>query len=108
MMTTQKELAQERKIGRLKAEIQRLHLDLSNKNRQLDAMHWAWCSGGCPTGMHKWTASVLTDDMIKVAEMGVKRMREWHHNAEFRARWKQMSPAEQHEWFVNNTQKKGA
>lgn len=98
-MKTEREIALEKQLERLKKEVTNLQGALVDRNRQLDAMHWAWCSGGCKTGMHRWTPVELTEDLVATAEMGVRRMRAWFTNAEFKLRWQKMSPIEREEWM---------
>jgi hypothetical protein len=89
-----------KQIERLKAEVTRLQSCLADRNRQLDAMHWAWCSGGCATGMHRWTDVELTNELIQTAEYGVSRMRSWFENDKFRATWANMSSEERAAWMA--------
>lgn len=107
-MATQLEIAQQRKISRLKEELHQLQVCLATKNRQLDAMHWAWCSGGCASGMDRWTPTPLTEELLQIAERGVGRMRSWLHNAEFKKVWAQMSAQQKNEWMENAMAKKEA
>lgn len=98
-MKSEREIALEKQLERLKKEVTNLQGALVDRNRQLDAMHWAWCSGGCTSGMHRWTPTELTEELVATAEMGVKRMRAWFVNAEFKVRWQKMSAAERKEWM---------
>lgn len=61
-------------------ELSTLREVLYHKNRQLDALHYVWCSGGCETGMHRWTEDEITDDLIARADRNVQRMRMWLAN----------------------------
>jgi len=85
-MTTQLEVAQSKKIERLKLEILRLERDLHAQNIKLDALHWVWCSGGCQGGTNRWVPGELTEEMLKTAEYAVRRMRQSYDNLEFRKR----------------------
>ena len=50
---------------------------LEKKNRELDAMHWVWCSGSCDLGVHRWSggAQTLTEEVVKLAERNALRLR---------------------------------
>lgn len=88
-----------KKIQNLKAELTRLQGCLADRNRQLDAMHWAWCSGGCASGMHRWSEVELTEELVRTAEYGVSRMRTWFENAEFKITWAKMTSEEREAWM---------
>lgn len=49
---------------------------LTKKNRELDAMHWIWCSGGCKGGAHRFTDFNLTEEVINEACARVRAARE--------------------------------
>lgn len=108
-MKSEKEMALENQVNRLKREITNLQSSLATRNRQLDAMHWAWCSGGCKSGMHRWTATSLTEELVSTAELGVKRMRMWFNNSEFRKKWEKMTSNERKDWMESaiNKHKEG-
>jgi hypothetical protein len=91
-----------KQIEKLKAEVTRLQGCLADRNRQLDAMHWAWCSGGCTSGMHRWSDMELTEELLRTAEHGVSRMRQWLGSNEFRKQWAVMSAEEREAWMQEN------
>ena len=51
----------------------------ARRNRELDALHYVWCSGGCEGGVHRFThpAGGLTEEIVAEAERLVARMRQW-------------------------------
>jgi hypothetical protein len=73
--------------ARLRREVAQKDACLHQKNRALDALHWVWCSGGCPTGVHRHAGphGPLTAELVEEAEQAVRRMRQWLTNAKYRA-----------------------
>jgi hypothetical protein len=71
----------------------RNHQDaLRDRNRQLDAWHWVWCDGGCPGGVHRYKDEdgiyrqvPLTEEIVREAELGAKRLRRWWANYQYRS-----------------------
>jgi hypothetical protein len=59
---------------------------LARKNRELDALHYVWCDGGCAQGVHRWTDDELTEDVVITAERQAARLRSWWTNAQARRR----------------------
>ncbi len=55
------------------------------RNRQLDAMHWVWCDGGCKGGVHRWEPTELTEELVALAERNAARLRSWIGNKDFKA-----------------------
>ena len=53
---------------------------LHSKNLELDALHYVWCSGGCEDGVHRWMDEKLTEEIVKLAELNTKRLRQWYEN----------------------------
>lgn len=85
-MPTQLEIAQAKKIERMRMELLRLEGVLHAQNIKLDAMHWVWCTGGCATGSHKWVHGELTEELVFTAENAVRRMRESFTTIEYQKR----------------------
>jgi hypothetical protein len=83
-MPTQLEVAQAKKIERMRMELLRLEGVLHAQNIKLDAMHWVWCTGACASGSHKWVHGELTEELVVTAENAVRRMRESYANITFR------------------------
>lgn len=83
-MSTQLEVAQAKKIVRLKLQILNFERVLHAQNIKLDALHWVWCSGGCQGGTNRWVPGELTEEMLKTAEYAVKRMRESYNTTQYR------------------------
>lgn len=84
----------------LRNEIRVLNESLYRKNVLLDALHWVWCTGGCPRGVHRYTPGALTEEIVSAAELAVKRMRASLDNSIFKEKWKKMSKEEREEWFA--------
>lgn len=55
------------------------------RNVELDALHFVWCTGGCPGGTHRWTEGTITEELVQAAELNAKRLRSWLINATHRA-----------------------
>ena len=67
-MTTEQELRRQLRI---------MQESLERKNRELDALHYVWCDGGCKTGVHRWTANTVTEDVVVLSERNTARLRLW-------------------------------
>ncbi len=74
----------ERKLKRVKEELTYLECKLHIKNKELDAMHYVWCDGGCETGTHRWVKELITEDIVKRAERNTRRLRSWYGNNKYR------------------------
>jgi hypothetical protein len=71
---TSRELELERRVSRLLGVIDELNRSLERRTRQVDAMGWVWCDGGC-RGMYRYGDSQLSEQMVCLAERNVQRMR---------------------------------
>jgi len=97
------------KIKALKKEVTELQQKLHEKNRNLDAMGWVWCSGGCEGGSGRFLPSnKLTLEMVEVAERNTKRMRSWIENEKFKKQWEQWSPEQQEQWLEDIARRRSA
>lgn len=72
-----------RKIQQYKRQITHLQNTLREKNLKLDALHHVWCSGGCNGGVHRWTPNTVNEDLVKMAEGCVARLRDWWDNYQY-------------------------
>jgi hypothetical protein len=55
--------------------------------KQLDALLWVWCSGGCAGGVLRWThdkpiewwhrRDEVTEEIVALAEQNTRRLRSW-------------------------------
>jgi hypothetical protein len=72
--------------NRLQArELTALNEVLHQKNLELDAMHFVWCDGSCPGGVHRFTEGAqITEELIQRAERNVARLRSWYSGVEWR------------------------
>ena len=60
------------------ATILDMQLQAERRNLELDALHYVWCSGGCPGGVHGYTDSrPVTEKLVQEAERNTRRLREW-------------------------------
>jgi hypothetical protein len=91
--------ADKEKIAQLKREIANKDRALADRNRQLDAMAWVWCDGGCPSGVFRHTPIELTEQTVQEAERNVERLRRWYENAEHKRKWQSMTSVERYAWF---------
>jgi hypothetical protein len=76
----------EEKVRRQAHEIREMQLALERKNRELDALHYVWCDGGCERGIHRWSDALVTRDLVRTAERNTRRLRSWYRTVEFRLR----------------------
>lgn len=77
----------EEKIKTQKREIRVMQESLERKNKELDAMHYVWCSGGCSGGVHRYDEMKnveLTEEIVKLAEANTSRLRSWLSNYKYR------------------------
>ena len=72
------------RVRRQAANIREMQLALERKNTELDALHYVWCDGGCPGGIHRWTEGKLTAEMVQHAERQARRLRRWYGVVAFR------------------------
>ena len=80
----------ETKIRSLKHEIDMMRQCAETRNRELDAMHYVWCSGGCIHGVHRYDGRgpAAIDELIVVAaERNTKRLRAWWENRLNKTSW---------------------
>jgi hypothetical protein len=73
---------------RLREELQQLNMVLARKNRELDALHYVWCSGGCDGGVNRFMPGQLTEDVVIAAERNTVRLRGWFENHKLREKYK--------------------
>lgn len=57
---------------------------LARKNKDLDALHFVWCDGGCPNGVHRYSDVRLTEELVARAERNTKRLRSWYNTVKWR------------------------
>lgn len=58
---------------------------LERKNRDLDALHFVWCTGGCPGGVHRFDRdAILTEDVVLSAERNTTRLRKWYNSVKWK------------------------
>jgi hypothetical protein len=62
------------------------------RNRELDALHYVWCSGGCEGGTHRYGGAPddVTEEIVQLAERNTKRLRTWFES--YKAREKRRAP----------------
>lgn len=76
----------ERVIKEQKRQITIMRESLETKNKELDAMHYVWCDGGCGGGVHRYDSMKnieLTEEIVKIAERNTRRLRTWFINYKF-------------------------
>lgn len=54
------------------------------RNKQLDALHFVWCNGGCSSGVHRWTDEAVTEELVCEAERNTARLRNWFETRQLR------------------------
>lgn len=86
----------------LKAEVQIMQKAAERKNRELDALHFVWCDGGCASGVHRYDHGELTEAIVVEAERNAKRLRAWWNNAAFKKVWAAMTKAERDQWYKDH------
>lgn len=81
----------EQKLSNQKFVLREQQRALQARNRQLDAMHWVWCDGGCLGGIHRFPDedgvfrhAALNEAVVREAERNTKRLRSWWMNYQYR------------------------
>ena len=66
-------------IEKLKMQLRLANARNHERNVQLDALHFVWCSGGCYMGVHRFgdCDRPLTEETVIEAERNTVRMRQW-------------------------------
>lgn len=74
------------RVKRQAAEITHLAQVLERKNRELDALHYVWCDGGCRGGVHRWQSDrvLVTEELVERAERNTRRLRRWYDSVKFK------------------------
>lgn len=74
------------KVKRQAAELTNQGRVIADRSKQLDAMHWVWCSGGCPGGTHQKNPDLppLTRELVETAVRNTERLVTRFANIEFR------------------------
>lgn len=81
-----------KEVERLRAEVAKLRDQLTfqresneKRNRELDALHYVWCNGGCEKGVHRYGEHPpLTDEIVTEAIRNTNRLISWHGNHKFK------------------------
>ena len=73
-------------VRKLKRELTQARENNEARNRELDALHYIWCDGGCQGGAHRYCGSPndITEEVVKSAERNTMRLRRWFVNRESR------------------------
>lgn len=71
---------QDAELAKLKTEVARAYRNNATRNRDLDALHFVWCDGGCETGVHRYDGAgpdAVTEEVVAAAERNTERLRSW-------------------------------
>lgn len=71
----------------LAAQVTALNNALNEKNKELDALHYVWCDGGCESGAHRYDgkgASAVDEEVAKRAVRSLTRIFRKHGNMLYR------------------------
>ena len=75
--------------GRLLEQVRKLKFELTQarenneeRNRELDALHYVWCNGGCQGGVHRYCGAPddVTEEVVAAAVRNTERLRSWFVN----------------------------
>lgn len=69
-----------RQLAKAKGRARQLEDNLAKKNRELDALHYVWCSGGCEGGVHRHFDKELTAKTVASAVRNTDRLVQWYIN----------------------------
>lgn len=66
-------------VRTLKREVTQARENNELRNRELDALHYIWCDGGCEGGAHRYGGSPddVTEEVVAAAERNTARLRTW-------------------------------
>jgi cob(I)alamin adenosyltransferase len=66
----------------LRTELTMMQQAAETRNRELDALHYVWCSGGCAKGTHRYCDSPdeITEETVQIIERQATRLRSWFEN----------------------------
>jgi len=69
-------------VKALKREVTQARSNNEERNRELDALHYIWCDGGCQSGAHRYCGSPddITEEVVAAAERNTLRLRRWFQN----------------------------
>lgn len=82
-MVTDEVARLQEQVRELKRQVRRQQEALERKNKELDALHYVWCSGGCDGGVHRYTREELTREIVEEAIRNTTRLAAWYGNVEF-------------------------
>ena len=84
MMERSERQKAEKRVIALKTQVTYLNETLAKKNRELDALHYVWCDGGCKSGVHRYHDEPISEEIVLEAEKQASRLRRWWNNAKNR------------------------
>lgn len=69
-------------VKTLKREVTQARQNNEERNRELDALHYIWCDGGCHGGAHRYCGRPddITEEVVAAAERNTIRLRRWFVN----------------------------
>jgi hypothetical protein len=62
------------KLEKTQSELTIAQANNHKRNIELDALHYVWCNGGCPTGVHRYTPQPLTEEIVYAAINNTNRL----------------------------------
>jgi hypothetical protein len=73
-------------VKKLKTELTQARENNEQRNRELDALHYVWCSGGCHGGVHRYCGSPddVTEEVVAAAVRNTERLRSWFQNRQYK------------------------
>lgn len=76
-------------VKKLRGEVTQARENNETRNRELDALHYVWCNGGCHGGVHRYCGSPddITEEVVLAAERNTSRLRSWFVNRIYKKAW---------------------
>jgi predicted nuclease with TOPRIM domain len=73
-------------VKKLKTELTQARENNEERNRELDALHYVWCSGGCHGGVHRYCGAPddITEEVVAAAVRNTERLQSWFANRQYR------------------------
>jgi len=67
----------EEQVATLKHELKYANANNRLRNLEMDALHYVWCNGGCPGGVHRWQEDSVTEEIVNLAVRNTDRLVQW-------------------------------
>jgi hypothetical protein len=84
-MLKQENARLQEQVEMLKRQIWVAQGNNERRNKELDALHYVWCNGGCEGGVHRWQEEEVSKELVETAIGHITRLVQWWNNREYKA-----------------------